>query len=206
MKAVLFDLDGVLINSEPVNQAAAVHAFKDLGINLTANDKKLVIGRHPADYWKIFRNYRFDKKKIVKLHAKYYVAFYHNARAYPGAHDLALLAKKYYKTALVTSSELYDVRKALKILKLGKTDFNKLVTFELCKERKPSPLPYIIAAKLLKVKPKDCLVIEDSIPGVASAKNAKMKCIAVTHTTPASKLKKADLVVKNLKQVIKLLS
>jgi len=105
----------------------------------------------------------------------------------------------------VTASARHDVNRALRKLKLVNV-FDVLVTFELCKERKPSPLPYIIAARILKVKPKDCLVIEDSIPGVESAKRAKMKCIAVTHTTPASKLRKADLVVKRLNQITKLLS
>jgi len=198
MKAVLFDLDGVLLNSEPVNVAAAVHAFKDSGIYLSAEDKKQIVGRHPADYNKIFRKYVFDKKKIVKLHAKYYAFFYHRARPYPYARSLVLLAKKNCKTALVTSSERYVVNKALRVLKLFKSDFDAFVTFESCKERKPSPLPYLIAAKTLKVKPKDCLVVEDSVPGVTSAKRAKIKCFAVTHTTPASKLKKADLIVKSL--------
>ncbi len=208
MKAVLFDLDGVLLNSEPVNIASAVHAFKDLGISLSAEDKKLIVGRHPADYGKIFRNYSFDGKKIVKLHAKYYAFFYHKAKAYLYARSLVLLAKKNCKTALVTSSERHVLKKALRVLKLSKNDFDALVTFELCKKRKPSPLPYLIAAKTLKVEPKDCLVIEDSIPGVESAKRAGMKCIAVTHTTPASKLRKANLIVKSLnnKKIMNLLS
>jgi len=87
MKAVLFDLDGVLLNSESVNVAAAVHAFKDLGISLSPADKKLIIGRHPADYGKIFRKYVFDKKKVVKLHHKHYEKFYRKAKPFPYARN-----------------------------------------------------------------------------------------------------------------------
>jgi HAD superfamily hydrolase (TIGR01509 family) len=198
IKAVLFDLDGVLVDSEEVNIVSGTRAFADIGIKLSRSEQKLIAGRHPADYDEVFTKYKFDSKRMVKLHHKYYKTRYHKSKPFPFSRSFVIaLKRKGFKLALVTASERTDARQVLRRLKLAGV-FDVVVTFETCKHRKPSPLPYLTAARLLKVAPKDCAVVEDSIPGVESAKRAKMKCIAVTHTFPASKLKKADLIVKNL--------
>jgi len=197
IKAVLFDLDGVLVNSEQVNIAAGSHAFRDLGIILSPSEKKLIMGRHPADYDKVFR-YSFDRDWMVERHHKYYGQYYHRSRPLPFARKLVLaLKRRGLKVAVVTASELRTVNRALKIVRLNGV-FDALITFEDCKVRKPAPDPYLIAARRLRVKPSECVVVEDSVPGVESAKRAKMKCVAVTNSFPASKLRKADLIVKTL--------
>jgi HAD superfamily hydrolase (TIGR01509 family) len=198
IKAVLFDLDGVLLDSEPVNKLSGILAFRDIGIRLGADEKNLITGRHPADYDKIFRSYGLDAKKMVELHHKYYRKFYYRSKPFSFARRLVLnLKNRGYKLALVTASELKDVRRALRLLKLTNV-FDVLITFELCRERKPSPLPYLLAARKLGLKPSECVVIEDSVAGVNSAKRAKMKCVAITNSFPAPKLKKAGLIVKTL--------
>ena len=68
-------------------------------------------------------------------------------------------------------------------------------------EGKPSPQGFLLAAQKLGVEPKDCIVFEDAIAGVAAAKSAGMKCLAVTTTHPEMKLKKADLIVDTLEAV-----
>lgn len=197
IKAVLFDLDGVLINSESVNIAAGTHAFRDLGIILSPSEQKLIMGRHPADYDKVFK-YKFNVRRMIERHHKYYDQYYHRSRPLPFARKLVLaLKRRGLKVAVVTASELRTVNRALKIVGLHGA-FDALITFEDCKKRKPAPDPYLIAAKRLKVKPSECVVIEDSVPGVLAAKRAKMKCVAVTNSFPAAKLKKADLIVKTL--------
>jgi HAD superfamily hydrolase (TIGR01509 family) len=207
IKAVLFDLDGVLVNSEPANVAAGVDAFRDLGIILSSSEKKQIMGRHPADYDKVFR-YDFDRRRMIEGHHKYYDKYYYKTKPFPHAGKLVLaLKRKNFKVAVVTASELGTVKRALKLVKLLGA-FDALITFETCKKRKPAPDPYLTAARLLKVKPSECVVIEDSIPGVTAAKHAKMRCIAVTNSFPASKLRKADLIVKSLndKRIMELLT
>jgi len=66
---------------------------------------------------------------------------------------------------------------------------------------KPHPQGYLKAAKMLKVKPRDCLVVEDSINGIAAAKAAGMKCIAVTNTYGRNFLLDADLIVDSLADI-----
>jgi len=64
---------------------------------------------------------------------------------------------------------------------------------------KPNPEIYLKAAKRMKLSPKECLAIEDTLQGIRSAKGAGMVCLAVTNTMPSYKLKEADLVVATLK-------
>jgi len=199
-KAVLFDLDGVLIKTEHINTKAAILSMREQGINLAASDKKFITGRNPVDYSVDFaRKYRFDRGKMLVSHALHYERLYHMAKRYSYSHDFVLRVRRIgFKTALVTSAERDTVGNALRVLKLKDSAFDTFVTFEECKKHKPSPLPYLMAAKRLKLKPRECVVIEDSVAGVLSAKRARMKCIAVTNSYPASKLKKADLIVKTL--------
>ncbi len=199
IKAVLFDLDGVLVDSEPVNIEAGVRSFMEQNITLTHAERKLIIGRHPADYPKVFGKKHFDEKTIVKRHAFHYNRLYANtAKPLPYAKEFVhIVIKRGFKTALVTASEKSVVSMAFKKIRLGRV-FDRFITFEDCKKRKPAPDVYLLAAKRLHVKPRECVVMEDSIVGIEAAKRAGMKCIAVTNSFPASHLRKADLIVKNL--------
>lgn len=207
IKAVLFDLDGVLINTEHINTESAVRSMQEQGIKLTSKDKKLITGRNPIDYSIDFlKKYSFDRKRMIECFDYYYVRLYHTAKPFKHAKELVSFAKKQkLRTALVTSSDSETISRALKIIGIQKNSFNAYISFEKCRKRKPSPLPYLLAARYLKVKPGECIVIEDSVAGVESAKRAKMKCIAVTNSYPASKLKKADLIVRNLREIWSLL-
>lgn len=198
MRAVLFDLDGVIVDSEFANVGAGARAFLDMGIRLSGKEKKFIIGRHPADYTKtLMKKYSFDYSRFVSIRNQYYDMLYKKAKLYPFAKQLIVrLKKKGFLIALVTSAPKFMVRRAQK--RFGIKGFDAFVTFEDAQRRKPAPDVYLLAAKRLKVKPKDCVVIEDSIPGVEAAKNAGMKCIAATNTNPASKLKNANLIVKRL--------
>ncbi len=85
---------------------------------------------------------------------------------------------------------------------LGIADcFQAIVHGMEAKEGKPSPQIFLLAAKKLKVRPADCVVIEDAIAGVAAARRAGMKCVAVTNSHPKEALKNADLIVDTLEKV-----
>ncbi len=212
MKAVLFDMDGVLSNSEPHHVEAFKIFFRKKGIKLSKSDLKDIFGRFDDDIIRdlcrkkrikcnISKSYWEKRKIVVNLLKK---------RPIPSFSDAISLVKrvsKNFKVGIGTSSSHEEVNIVLKRLGIKKY-FNAILGREDVKTHKPSPELYLKLAKKLKVKPKDCVVIEDSVAGVTAAKRAKMKCIAVLNSFPASKLKKADLIVKSLndKRVTALLS
>lgn len=203
IKAVLFDLDGVLINTEHINTKAAVLSMQEQGINLSDSDKKLITGRNPVDYSVDFaKKYKFNRARMILRHKFFYDKFYHLAKPFKNSRRVVLdFKRKKFKTALVTASRLPTIRRALRVLKLPRSSFNILVTFEKCKKRKPAPDPYLIAARLLKVNPRECLVVEDSVAGVTAAKRAGAKCVAITTSFARSKLAKSDVIVDNIVDV-----
>jgi len=79
--------------------------------------------------------------------------------------------------------------------------FQEIVPGREVTESKPSPMLFLLGAKKLGFKPERCIVVEDAVAGVAAAKTAKMRCIAVTNTNPRKKLLAADLVVDSLTEL-----
>jgi beta-phosphoglucomutase len=80
--------------------------------------------------------------------------------------------------------------------------FDLTVAGDQIKEGKPNPEPYLTAARILRINPKDCVVVENSPFGITSAKRAGMFCIALTTSLPKEYLKKADMVVDRLEEII----
>lgn len=209
IKAVLFDMDGVLSNSEPHHVKAFKIFFKKKGMPLSKADVKDIFGRFDDDIIRDLcrkkgvtcnvNKWYWEKRRIVvSLLKKMPIP------SFPDAIRLVKRVSKKYKVGIGTSSSREEINIVLK--KLGiRQYFDKILGREDVKRHKPSPELYLKLARKLNVKPSECVVIEDSVAGVAAAKRAKMKCIAVLNSFPASKLKKADLIVKSLndKRVLK---
>src|SRR5574342_161078 len=202
IKAVLFDMDGVLSNSEPHHIKAFKIFFKKKGIPLSKADLKGIFGKFDDD---IIRD--LCKKKGVKCDVNKW--YWEKRRivvsllkktpipSFPDAVKIVKRVPKKYKVGIGTSSSREEINEVLKKLGIRKY-FNRILGREDVKHHKPSPELYLKLARKLGVKPSECVVIEDSVAGVTAAKRAKMKCIAVLNSFPASKLKKADLIVKSL--------
>jgi HAD superfamily hydrolase (TIGR01509 family) len=124
-----------------------------------------------------------------------------NIRPMPGAVALIKSLKRQgIKTAIASSAVPANIDVILRGLGIEK-DFQAIVPGTEVAEGKPSPLIFQLAAVKLGVKPGNCVVIEDAIAGVAAAKSAGMKCLAVTNSHPGQSLKKADLIVDSLEKV-----
>jgi HAD superfamily hydrolase (TIGR01509 family) len=134
-----------------------------------------------------------DKKKKV-----YRKLLWQKVKMFPGVKQAMTKLSKKYKIAIATSSWREEARITIKKFKLQKY-ITKIIGKEDIRNHKPHPQIYQRMAKKLGVNEQECVVFEDSIPGVLAAKRAKCKCIAITNSHPASKLKKADLIVKSLK-------
>jgi len=198
-KAIIFDRDGVIIDSEPINLSSAIKAFKKQGIEITDEEKKIIIGTHPVDYKDIFvKKYDFDFTEYRKYKRALYLK---GQKTAPLNKDIIKLIKKLHQQkvplALVTSSSrngTLDILQRAGIEKLFKT----IVTFEDCENRKPAPDCYLLAAEKLDVKPSECLVFEDTQIGLEAAKQAGMTCYVIPgKITKEQDFSKADKIINN---------
>lgn len=202
IKAVLFDMDGVLVDSERYHVEAFVELFKRHGVKLTAKDTAGIFGQLDEH---IIEDLCKRKKVPCTVAAwgaeKRTIATDLMRKSkmflFPGVKSMLALVKKKYKVGLATSSSRAEAE--IVLLKIGlRNSFDAILTREDVHTHKPSPEIYTKLSERFKCLPEECVVIEDSITGVTAAKRANMRCIAVLNTFPAAKLKEADLVVKRL--------
>lgn len=181
---ILFDMDGLLVDSEPLWKRAEKEVFGNLGLKLTDELLRQVMGfrlNEVVAHWYAFQNWpepNFAKTEediitcmIAMLHEE--------AVALPGViESLAFCREKGYKIALASSSSMRLIEVVVNKLNIKKS-FDLLYSAESEPFGKPHPGIFISAAKRLGSAQSECLVVEDSINGVIAAKAAKMKCIAV---------------------------
>jgi HAD superfamily hydrolase (TIGR01509 family) len=187
--AVLFDMDGLLVDSEPLWLETEIAVMARLGAEWTEADQVQLLGgslertvRHllakaakPAPPEVVGEWLMSDIAERVRRHA---------VPVRPGARELlAAVAQAGLPSALVTSSERRFMNAVLAATGLR---FDVLVCAEDVTATKPDPEPYLLAAKLVGVPPGDCFALEDSPNGVASAQSAGCRVIAVPSLVPIS--------------------
>jgi HAD superfamily hydrolase (TIGR01509 family) len=184
--AVIFDLDGTLVDSERLTQAAGIEAFGELGVRVDPAFLHGLIGKDDATGARLIRA-AFPEVDIAAFDAAWLAAVdRHMARDLPlkpGARDL--LARIAQPMALATSSTRRQADRKLARTGLG-VHFRHVVTFDDVTRPKPAPEPYLLAAARLGVPPARCLAFEDSEPGAMSAHAAGMTVVQVPDLVPAS--------------------
>ncbi len=209
---VIFDMDGVLINSEPASIGSAKKALALCGIDTVDSDFEPYIGAGETLFiTEISKKHGLSDKAEMMIGAMY--DLYEEIapttlKVFPSALPLIkALYDKGYKLAVVTSSAKRRLLFNLKTAGIDLNYFNVIITGSDLKEKKPLPVPYLTAAEKLGADSKDCLVIEDALNGVTSAKAAGMQCVAVTTSFEENDLKKvgADFIVNDIIEVIDIL-
>jgi beta-phosphoglucomutase family hydrolase len=204
-RAVLWDMDGVIVDSGVYHMRSWQETFHQTGITFTDENFKHVFGMRNDEIIRAMLGKDFTQEKFEAIAQAKEVAFRRlitdNIKALPGV--LKLLADINavgFQQALVSSTPMENID--LITGKLGiKGYFRHIISGYDVTEGKPSPQCYLLAAQRLSVSPEDCMVIEDAVAGVRAAKNGGMKCIAVTNTHPAASLIEADLIVTSLEVV-----
>jgi HAD superfamily hydrolase (TIGR01509 family) len=201
--AVIFDLDGVLINSVPTHYRSLKKLFKEIGIDYTMKemlDKDITIGsmnlipRVLKD-----RGIKYDVKVLLDRKTQLIKNKYIPLNS--GVLNLLKKLKNNGFTIALASNGTTDfVYGMIRKLKL-KEYFSHVLTGDDIKKHKPNPEIYLKMAKLLKARPKDCVVIEDSKFGVLAAKRAGMKVIGHKMKIEKQDLRKADIIVNSMKKV-----
>lgn len=188
IKTVLFDLDGVIIDSTKEIKYFWEAISQKFGIDISENDyPKHVFGcsvHHTIET--IFPSLKSDQKdEVIRELDEYETKMNYNLT--PGVLQVLVSLRKINTSiGLVTSSDNVKVKKILKEYDLNYY-FKAIVTRDILTHSKPNPEGYLKAAQLLAVTPIHCLVFEDSISGVQAASNAGMNCIGVQSEFSISK-------------------
>ncbi|OGS46122.1 MAG: phosphatase [Elusimicrobia bacterium RIFOXYD2_FULL_34_15] len=207
MKAVIFDMDGVIIDSEPTHLRVNRNIFKRLSLKISNTEYKNFIGSTNTAMWTFFKK-KYGLQQAIPELVKTQVdetiedLKHSNEKPIPGIVNLLKnLKRNNILIGLASSSPLENIELVLKIFKIKKY-FNAIVSGENLKRSKPAPDIFLNAAKVLKVKPEECIVIEDSEKGVRAAKSAGMKCIGYKNKNSGNQnLSKADLIIKNFRKI-----
>lgn len=204
-KAVIFDMDGVIIDSMPYHFLAWYEALRPWGIRVNCFDVYSKEGERWEKTLKgLLKRYEISPSKplLEKIFLSRQRIFRKNFKRYifRGAPEiLVCLKQRGYSLGLVTGTPDTELRWILpqKIRRL----FDGIVAGNEVKKGKPHPEPYLKAARILGVRPSECVVIENAPFGIASAKRAGMTCIALTTSLPKEYLKAADIVLDELAQI-----
>jgi len=203
-RAAVFDMDGVLIDSEPVHIESWVRLFEREGVNANGIDFQTAIGLTDEAFLLKLRGEGRLEGEVQRLCAakqEIYSRIYEDRfRPQPGARETVVHFSRRMPVAIATSDWRENAFRAVALLGL-----DGILSVVLCRDDvercKPDPEIYLAAAKALKVSPEDCLGVEDSPSGVKAVKAAGMKCAAVTSSVPASWLCEADWIIPGVEQL-----
>jgi beta-phosphoglucomutase len=203
LKAVLFDMDGVLVDTEELTFRAAQQMFLEHGIHVTREDFRPYIGTGENSYiGNVARKYNFPAV-IPRDKERMYALFGDLARgrlkALPGVFGfIGVCRERGLKLAIATSADFVKMMINLRETGLDPENFDALVNGQDIIRKKPDPEIYLKTASMLEVKPEECLVVEDAVNGIEAAKAAGMKCLAVTNSFGPSELNRADWICDSL--------
>jgi HAD superfamily hydrolase (TIGR01509 family) len=206
IKGVLFDMDGVLVDSEPFICKAAIIMFSELGAKVLPDDFQPFIGMGENRYIGGVAEKHGIPIDIEHVKARTYEIYGEivkgKLKPLPGAHEfISRCRNKGFRLAVATSADRIKLEINLKEIGLSDDSFHAIITGLDVKNKKPFPDIYLKAADSLDLFAGDCLVVEDAVSGIEAGKAAGCKCLAVTTSFDASDLWDADWICDSLMNV-----
>lgn len=207
IKAIIFDMDGVIIDSEPLHIKLERELFKNLGLNISHEEHLSFVGSTSHYMWDAVKNkynLPYTVEELVEADRTKYLNYISSPegsiKPIDGVNELIKeLHSCGLKLAVASSSPIDVIELVVKTLKLDKY-FDVLVTGDYVDKSKPEPDIFLYAANKLGVKPDECVVIEDSYNGVQAAKKAGMKIIGFINPNSGKQdLSSADLLISSFK-------
>lgn len=207
LKAIIWDFDGTIANTQYTHAKTEVETLKKYGIKISESEitkrfsgvKLSIIFKTLFEENNISGNYK--EAREIKWRAMHKIMIKETPKFMPGVKKLFKECKKENIKMAIASSSIKNyldfVVNKMKIRNL----FEFILTGDDVRRGKPDPEIFLKTAKRLKVKPEQCLVIEDGTAGVIAAQNAKMKCIAVGDHIDKSILKKTSVYIDTLEKV-----
>ena len=207
LKAIIFDMDGVLVDSELLHYKANCNVLKKYGIDLDYEYYRQYIGTSCTNMWKkIQQDFSLpaDWRELVRLgnEETERLSCTNGYQPVDGAPALVRRLKKMgFELAIASSSSLENIQRVVHSLNLSDC-FSYLVSSDMVSRPKPAPDIFIKAAELLNISPANCLAIEDSQNGISSALAANMACLGfINPKLPAYHLDKVPHVIHSLKSI-----
>jgi HAD superfamily hydrolase (TIGR01509 family) len=209
VKGIIFDMDGVLIDSEPLHKKIEKQMLIELGVDLS-HDEHIKFAGVGKEFWNIIKN-RFGYNRDVTaewLHEEKRERYLKALTANPiiaieGVVEVVTEArKKNIPMAVASSSSSFLIHLVLKAIGIDK-DISVVVSGEAVPNNKPSPDIFLRTAELMQLNPKDCIVVEDSTNGIKAAKDADMICIGFYNLNSGKQdLSQADYIIHSISEVI----
>ncbi len=206
IKGVLFDMDGVLVDSEPFICRAAIMMFKEMGQKVRPEDFHPFVGMGENRYiggvagiYGIKIDIDAAKKRTYEIYGNIVKG---KLKPLPGAMEfIGRCRKKGFKIALATSADLVKMNVNLREIGLPPESFHSIVTGQDVTNKKPFPDIYLKASEKIGLLPQECMVVEDAVSGIKASKAAGCRCLAVTSSFDKAALKDADWVYESLLKV-----
>ncbi|MFC1633824.1 HAD family hydrolase [Planctomycetota bacterium] len=209
---VIFDVDGVIADTEAVNARASIRVFAELfGVEgVVREDFEAGLGRGAEEYVKAAARVHglevtdAEVEKATQWRQEYFLKILSEEPlpAFPGVLELMekAMQRDDFRVAIATSGTL---EKSRAVLNATGVPYQKIVYINGndVTHKKPDPELFLLAAERMGIDPSRCVVIEDAPNGIQAAKAAGAQCIAVTNSTGTDKLQEADLICESLKQI-----
>jgi HAD superfamily hydrolase (TIGR01509 family) len=204
--AVIFDMDGVIVDSEPLINAAAIGMFEEKGLDVRPDDFLPFVGAGEDRYiGGVAEKYNFPldlpaaKQRTYEIYLDLVPS---RLEAFPGATEFVRRCREAeLLVAIASSADKIKVQANLQKIELPVDFWDAVIWGEDVEKKKPAPDIFLLAATKLKVDPKYCTVVEDAVNGIQAAHTAGMHCVAVATTFPADKLREADVVRESIAKI-----
>lgn len=206
-KAVLFDMDGTLVDSEEHNLIAAVELFKRHGHEVTAKDFEPFVGGGALKYiGGVAKKYNIKFSGMDAAKEELYQIYDEiiKGKVFPvtGSHAFIQKCKeKGMKMAVATSADWVKLTSNLREFGVKAEAFDAIVQGLEIENKKPHPETFLKAAGKLDLAPEECIVFEDAVNGVESAKSGGFTCVGVMTSFSKKQLSKADYHIKDFSEV-----
>lgn len=204
IKAVIFDMDGVITDTQPLHNKTNAEVLQFYGIPLTEEDLSKFAGiPNKKIFPDLFKKYNIKSDPNKAVLEKWRLITKRTKKVRPISGVLNFIKNLHgnnFKLALASSSTENFINHILNSLKI-KHFFTIIINGDEIKKGKPNPDIFLKAAEKLNINPANCLVLEDTPSGVKAAKSAGMKCIAITTSQKREQLKQADKIIDNFSEL-----